>query len=86
MSQRVQVHFHDGHVLLGFKQVDNLAEAETRVALDEDSLVVKVALGHIIKEFLGVLEESRVRQIIEIAAIAPHLLADAHQAIHTLGL
>ena len=26
------------------------------------------------------------RQIIEIATVAPHLLADAHQAVHTLGL
>ena len=73
-------------MLLGLKHVDDLAETETRVALDEDGLVVKVALGHIIQELLGVLKETRVRQIIEIATVAPHLLADAHQAVHTLGL
>ena len=86
VGQGVQIHFHDRHVLFGFKQVDNLAEAETRIALDEDGLIVKIALSDIVKELLCVLKETGMRQIVEITAVAPHFPAYSHQAVHTLGL
>ena len=85
VSQSVQVHFHDCHVLFGFEQVDDLAEAETRIALDEDGLIVKIALGDIVKELLCVLKETGMRQIVEITAVASHFPAYSHQAVHTLG-
>ena len=86
VGQGVQVHFHDRDVLLGFQHVDNLAEAEAGVTLDEDGLFLKVSLGDIADEVLGVVIEPAMRQSLEVVAVTAHLLTDADQAVHTLGL
>ena len=85
MGQGVEVHLHDRHVLLSLEQVDNLAEAEARVTLDEDGLVVEVALGKVAHELLGVVVEAGLGQVVEVVAVAAHVLADAHQAADALG-
>ena len=73
-------------MLLGLQQIDNLAETEARVTLDEDGLILEVATGDIRDEFLSIVEEACMRQVVKILIITAHVLADADEAVHPFGL
>ena len=86
MGQRIQVHLHHGDMLLGLQQVDDLTEAKTGITLEKDGFVIKITLGKVTDEILGVIKEMGQRQVTEIPLVAAHILTDADETFHTLGL
>ena len=63
-----------------------MAESVTGVTLNQDGFIVKISLGYLVDEFLGIVEETSLGHAVKILAVSAHFFADTNQAIDAFSL